>query len=337
MKLAISGKGGVGKTTLAALLIKTLSEQGKRVLAIDADPDANLAAALGIPNPQSIVPISDMKELIEERTGAKPGSVGGFFKLNPRVDDLPEKCSVEVDHIKFMRLGGVKKGGGGCICPESTLLKALVAHILLARDEVVVMDMEAGIEHLGRATASAMDKLIVVVEPGRRSVETAQNIKRLAAEIGLSRIFLVGNKIRGQTDQEFLERYVTGFEWLGFLPYDEKIIECDLSGKPPYDIDTPAKKIVQEIGRALIKGEHEHQHAHSHEHTHAHAHEHQHEDVVHMHEHSHAHMHEHAHQHSHEDSHAADGHSHDHDDKEGHGAHDHDHSGHEAEPHDHPH
>ncbi len=337
MKLAISGKGGVGKTTFAALLIKTLSEEGKRVLAIDADPDANLAAALGIPNPQSIVPISDMKELIEERTGAKPGSVGGFFKLNPRVDDLPEKCSVEVDHIKFMRLGGVKKGGSGCICPESTLLKALVAHILLARDEVVVMDMEAGIEHLGRGTASAMDKLIVVVEPGRRSVETAQNIKRLAEEIGLSRIFLVGNKIRGQTDQEFLERYVTGFEWLGFLPYDEKIIECDLSGKPPYDIDTPAKKIVQEIGQSLIRGGHEHQHAHSHEHTHAHAHEHQHEDVVHMHEHSHTHMHEHAHQHSHEDSQAADGHSHDHDDNEDHGAHDHDHSGHEAEPHDHPH
>jgi CO dehydrogenase maturation factor len=337
MKLAISGKGGVGKTTFAALLIKTLSEEGKRVLAIDADPDANLAAALGIPNPQSIVPISDMKELIEERTGAKPGSVGGFFKLNPRVDDLPEKCSVEVDHIKFMRLGGVKKGGGGCICPESTLLKALVAHILLARDEVVVMDMEAGIEHLGRGTASAMDKLIVVVEPGRRSVETAQNIKRLAEEIGLSRIFLVGNKIRGQTDQEFLERYVTGFEWLGFLPYDEKIIECDLSGKPPYDTDTLAKKAVQEIGQSLIKGEHEHQHAHSHEHTHAHAHEHQHEDVVHMHEHSHTHMHEHAHQHSHEDSQAADGHSHDHDDNEDHGAHDHDHSGHEAEPHDHPH
>jgi CO dehydrogenase maturation factor len=337
MKLAISGKGGVGKTTFAALLIKTLSEQGKRVLAIDADPDANLAAALGIPNPQSIVPISDMKELIEERTGAKPGSVGGFFKLNPRVDDLPEKCSVEVDHIKFMRLGGVKKGGSGCICPESTLLKALVAHILLARDEVVVMDMEAGIEHLGRATASATDKLIVVVEPGRRSVETAQNIKRLAAEIGLSRIFLVGNKIRGQTDQEFLERYVTGFEWLGFLPYDEKIIECDLSGKPPYDTDTPAKKVVQEIVQTLIRGGHEHQHAHSHEHTHAHAHEHQHEDVVHMHEHSHTYIHEHAHQHSHEDSQAADGRSHDHDDNEDHSAHDHDHSGHEAEPHDHPH
>ncbi len=251
MKLAISGKGGVGKTTFAALLIKALSEQGKRVLAIDADPDANLAGALGISDPQSITPISDMHELIEERTGAKVGSVGAFFKLNPRVDDLPEKLSVQVDRIMFMRLGGVKRGGGGCICPESSLLKALVSHILLARDEIVVMDMEAGIEHLGRGTASATDKLIVVVEPGRRSVETAHNIKRLAAEIGLSRIFLVGNKIRGQADQEFLEKYVTGFQWLGFLPYDENIIEADLRGEPPYDRDTPAKAAVQEIMQSL--------------------------------------------------------------------------------------
>ncbi len=252
MKLAISGKGGVGKTTFAALLIKALSEGGKRVLAIDADPDANLAAALGIPDPQSITPISDMGELIEERTGAKVGSVGAFFKLNPKVDDLPDKLSTQVDHIKFMRLGGVKRGGGGCICPESTLLKALVSHVLLARDEVVVMDMEAGIEHLGRGTASAMDKLIVVVEPGRRSVDTAHNIKRLAAEIGLDRIFLVGNKIRGQTDREFLEKYVSGFEWLGFLPYDEGIIEADLRGEPPFKRDTPAKAVVGEIVQSLM-------------------------------------------------------------------------------------
>jgi CO dehydrogenase maturation factor len=328
MKLAISGKGGVGKTTFAALLIKTLSQQGKRVLAIDADPDANLAAALGITNPQSIVPISDMKELIEERTGAKVGSVGAFFRLNPKVDDLPEKCSVEVDHIKFMRLGGVKKGGGGCICPTSTLLKALIAHILLARNEVVVMDMEAGIEHLGRGTAAATDKLIVVVEPGRRSVETAQNIKTLAAEIGLSRIFLVGNKIRSQTDKEFLQTYVTGFEWLGFLPYDEKIIECDLSGKSPYDTDTPAKKVVQEIARSLLDETSEPRRAHAHAHKHAHAHEHRHGDLVHVHQHLHTHAHEHAHPHSHEGD--ADTPDHDH-------GHEHNHQGHEAEPHDHHH
>ena len=251
MKLAISGKGGVGKTTLAALLIRAFNEQGKRVLAIDADPDANLAAALGIPNPQSIPPIANMKALIEERTGAKGGSMGSFFRLNPKVDDLPEKLSFSVDHIKFMRLGGVKKGGGGCICPESTLLKTLVTHILLARDEVVVMDMEAGIEHLGRGTASAMDKLIVVVEPGRRSVDTAHNIKRLAADIGLNRIVLVGNKIRGEADRKFLEKYVIGLEWLGFLPYDEEIIEADLSGESPYDRDTPAKEVIREMIKTL--------------------------------------------------------------------------------------
>lgn len=247
MKLAISGKGGVGKTTLAAMLVKTFNEQGRRVLAIDADPDANLAAALGIPNSDRIRPISDMKELIEERTGARSGSIGSFFKLNPKVDDLPEKLSVVIDNIRFMRLGGVKKGGGGCICPESTLLKALVTHLLVARDEVVIMDMEAGIEHLGRGTASAMDKLIVVVEPGRRSVETAQNIKRLAEEIGLTRFFLVGNKIRRQADRDFLERSITGISWLGFLPYDEKIIDADLNGQSPYDQDTKAKKVVHEM------------------------------------------------------------------------------------------
>ena len=337
MKLAISGKGGVGKTTFAALLIKTLSEQGKRVLAIDADPDANLATALGIPHPESIAPISDMKELIEERTGAKVGSLGSFFKLNPKVDDLPETLSVEVDHIKFMRLGGVKKGGGGCICPTSTLLKALIAHILLARDEVVVMDMEAGIEHLGRGTAAATDRLIVVVEPGRRSVETAQNIRRLAEEIGLTRISLVGNKIRGESDQAFLEKYVTGFEWLGFLPYDERIIECDLSGQSPYDTDTPAREVVQSIVQLLLSKETEHRHRHSHDHTHRHSHQHQHGDLVHAHVHTHAHAHEHEHSRAHAGGPAQHGEMGEHKHAGDYGPHDHNHPGHQSDSHNHAH
>ena len=337
MKLAISGKGGVGKTTFAALLIKTLSEQGKRVLAIDADPDANLAAALGIPNPESIAPISDMKALIEERTGAKVGSLGSFFKLNPKVDDLPETLSVEVDHIKFMRLGGVKKGGGGCICPTSTLLKALIAHILLARDEVVVMDMEAGIEHLGRGTAAATDRLIVVVEPGRRSVETAQNIRRLAEEIGLTRISLVGNKIRGESDQAFLEKYVTGFEWLGFLPYDERIIECDLSGKSPFDVDTLGKEVVLDIVDRLLNEEREHKHQHVHEHVHEHLHEHRHGGTTHEHLHVHRHAHEHGHSHAHGDSSGQHGEPGAHQHAGEHGPHDHNHTDHQSEPHNHAH
>jgi CO dehydrogenase maturation factor len=247
MKLAVSGKGGVGKTTFSALLIRTLSDQGKRVLAIDADPDANLAAALGIPDAEKIVPIAEMKDLIFERTEAQPGTIGGFFKLNPKVDDLPDSLSAKLENIKLMRLGGVKKGGGGCICPESTLLRALMLHIVLARDEVVVMDMEAGIEHLGRATASAVDKLIVVVEPGRRSMDTAGHIKKLASEIGLKNIVLVGNKIRGQKDEEFLRKHLSDFEFLGFIRQDEALIEADLDGVSPYDVDSIAKTNVKEM------------------------------------------------------------------------------------------
>ncbi len=247
MKIAVSGKGGVGKTTFSSLLIRSLNEQGKNVLAIDADPDANLASALGIADSDKITPISEMKDLIFERTEAKPGSIGGFFKLNPKVDDLPDALSVKLDNIKLMRLGGVKKGGSGCICPESTLLKALVTHIVLARDEVVVMDMEAGIEHLGRGTAQAVDKLIVVVEPGRRSIDTAGHIKKLASEIGLKNIVVVGNKIRSKKDEEFLKKNLNDFEFLGFLPYDDELIEADLNGISPFEVESLAKNSVIEM------------------------------------------------------------------------------------------
>ena len=247
MKLAVSGKGGVGKTTFASLLIRTFNQQGKRVLAIDADPDANLAAGIGIDHAEQIVPISEMKELIQERTEAQPGTIGGFLKLNPKVDDLPDSLSAKLENIKLMRLGGVKKGGSGCICPESTLLRALVMHIVLARDEVVVMDMEAGIEHLGRATAKAVDKLIVIVEPGRRSIDTAAHIRQLASEIGLNAIAVVGNKIRNEKDREFLKTHLHDFDIIGFLPYDDALIEADLNGISPFEVDCPSKAEVQTI------------------------------------------------------------------------------------------
>ncbi|MBW1849516.1 MAG: AAA family ATPase [Deltaproteobacteria bacterium] len=247
MKLAISGKGGVGKTTFSALLARNLAEQGNRVLAIDADPDANFAAALGIPNADKITPIAEMKDLIFERTEAKPGTVGGFFKLNPKVDDLPDTLSAEMDNIKLMRLGSVKKGGSGCLCPESTLLRALVTHIVLLRNEFVVMDMEAGIEHLGRATATAVNRLIVVVEPGRRSIDTADHIRKLASEINIKNISVVGNKIRGKKDEDFLRTHLSGFEFLGFLPYDDVLIEADLNGVSPFDTDSPSKALVKDM------------------------------------------------------------------------------------------
>jgi CO dehydrogenase maturation factor len=224
-----------------------LNARGKHVLAIDADPDANLAAALGIADADKIKPISEMESLIFERTEARPGSIGGFFKLNPKVDDLPDSLSIKLDNIKFMRMGGVKKGGSGCICPESTLLRALINHIVLARNEAVVMDMEAGIEHLGRATAQAVDKLLVVVEPGRRSIDTANHIKRLASEIGLKNIAIVGNKIRNKRDEEFLQKHLSDFEFLGFIEYDDALIEADLDGISPFDVDSPSKDRVEEM------------------------------------------------------------------------------------------
>jgi len=252
MKIAISGKGGVGKTTFASFLIRALADQGKKVLAIDADPDANLAQALGVKDSDQIVPISQMKELIEERTEAKVGSMGSFFKLNPKVDDLPEKLSIKVNGVRLMVMGGVKKGGAGCICPESVLLKNLVRYLVLARDEAVILDMEAGLEHLGRGTAMAVDRLIVVVEPGRRSIETAHQIERLARDIGLKKLSVVANKVRSERDKAFLLEQMPGVQFLGFIPFRTDIIEADLDGKPPFEKD---KESLEAVTKMLQKME----------------------------------------------------------------------------------
>ncbi len=250
MKIAVSGKGGVGKTTFASFLIRALADEGKKVLAIDADPDANLAQALGVDNSEDIVPVAQMKELIEERTEARPGTMGSFFKLNPTVNDLPDRLSVEVDGIKLMVMGSVKTGGAGCVCPESVLLKHLVRHVVLARDEAVVMDMEAGLEHLGRGTAMSVDMLVVVVEPGRRSIETAHQIRRLAGDIGIKKLSFVGNKIRSEKDRDFLVKQMPDFEFLGFLPYKTNIMDADLEGRPPFEND---RETLAEVSSMIPK------------------------------------------------------------------------------------
>ena len=252
MKIAISGKGGVGKTMLASLLARTFAESGFSVLAIDADPDANLAATLGFPHPEKIIPLSEMHDLVEERTGARPGQAATYFRLNPKVDDLPEKYCQEYNGIRLLVMGRIKKGGSGCYCPESTLLQALVTHLLLARDEVVILDMEAGIEHLGRATARAVDKLIVVVEPSRRSVETVYRIDKLAQDIGLQNIAVVGNKVRSQSERKFLISSMPGFEFLGFIPYDQAIVEADLHNLPLVDASRQIITDVRNIFKALL-------------------------------------------------------------------------------------
>jgi CO dehydrogenase maturation factor len=254
MKIAISGKGGVGKTLLSSLLAKTFADSGYSVIAIDADPDANLAATLGFPDTEKIMPISEMADLIEERTGARPGESAPYFKMNPKVDDIPEIYALKLDGIRLMRMGRLKRGGSGCYCPENALLQALMSHLLIARDEVIILDMEAGIEHLGRGTSRVVDKLIVVVEPGRRSIETAVNIRQLASDIGIKKLAVVGNKIRKQSDREFLETTLSDFDFLGFIPYDQAVVDADMANQSPLDASEQVKEAVKEIYDALLTG-----------------------------------------------------------------------------------
>jgi CO dehydrogenase maturation factor len=238
LKIAITGKGGVGKTTLAALLARVFTERGQRVLAIDADPATGLAAACGVPPEQAmaITPVSEMEDLIYERTGARKGETGGFFRLNPRVDDIPDRFAVSHAGIRILTMGTVKSAGSGCLCPENALLRSLVTHLLLRRDEVLIMDMEAGVEHLGRGTADAVNALIVVVEPGRRSTQTALAISKLACGLGIERAFVVGNKIRSPADESFIASQVPGLAILGFLPQDQQAIESDRQGVAVFDL-----------------------------------------------------------------------------------------------------
>jgi len=251
-KIAISGKGGVGKTTLAALLAHIYTDRGRGVIAIDADPAGGLAEALGFPPEltDQVTPVAQMEDLIYERTGAKPGSSGGFFSLNPRVDDIPDRFSVFHRGIRFLRLGTIESGGSGCICPESALLRALVTHLLLYRDEMMILDMEAGVEHLGRATAQAVDVFLVVVEPGRRSLATAARVRELAADIGIDRVYAVGNKVRGESDWDFI-RANSPVPVLGYLSANPELTEADLQGEGVFDtapraVDE-AKKIVGKL------------------------------------------------------------------------------------------
>lgn len=237
MKIAISGKGGVGKTTLSALLAQSFADDGQQVLAVDADPAPCLAEALGFPAElrSQLHPISEMDELIEERTGAKPGTTGGFFTLNPRVDDIPERFSVRHRGVQLLEMGAVDMGGAGCICPESAMLKTLFTHLMFRQDDVLILDMYAGVEHLGRATVDFVDALIIVVEPTRRSLGTAVQIKKLAQDIGLNRIFLVGNKVRDREDQRFLEGNWLDIPLIGTLAEDTAVQEADRLGVAVYD------------------------------------------------------------------------------------------------------
>jgi len=256
LKLAISGKGGVGKTTLAALLARCWAERGRDVLAVDADPSPCLAGALGFPPElrEKLRPISEMDELIESRTGARRGSLGSFFKINPRVDDIPEKFSTEHRGVRLLEMGSVDTGGSGCICPQSALLKALFTNLMMSEEDVLIMDMYAGVEHLGRGTADFVDAMLVVAEPTVRSVETVKQIASLAGDIGVTRLWLVGNKVRDDADAAFLEGSVSGMSLLGTLRADPAMRDADRAGVAVWDHLPGIRGDVEEMIEKIESG-----------------------------------------------------------------------------------
>jgi CO dehydrogenase maturation factor len=232
MKIAVTGKGGVGKSTVAGILAHLAREDGKRVLAVDADPDANLAFALGIPEPERarIVPMAQQKELIEKRTGAHLKEYGQIFKMNPHIADVADRFSYPFRGIHLLVLGGIESGNSGCACPENVFLRQLLSHLLLQRDEWVIVDMEAGIEHLGRGTAQGVDLMLVVVEPTSQSVATARSIVGLARQLGLRELRFVGNQITAESDRAYLNERLDGHRFLGYIPYAESIRDADRHG-----------------------------------------------------------------------------------------------------------
>jgi len=253
MKVAVSGKGGVGKTTIAALLATALVGANRKVVAVDADPDSNLAACLGYPHPEQVRPLIELHDLIEERTGVKPGTRGGMFKLNPRVDDIPDEYGVDIGGVKVLVLGRLKQGGAGCYCPENALLLSLTTHLLLDADSDLILDMEAGIEHLTRGTVAAVDRLLVVVEPGRRSLETARRIMELARDLGLAKVDVVLNKVTSPADEAFVRDELGDVGLLASLPYSEQLRRLDREHRAIAAADDGVGKAIGELLGSLRK------------------------------------------------------------------------------------
>ncbi|HET6442280.1 MAG TPA: AAA family ATPase [Phycisphaerae bacterium] len=252
MKIAITGKGGVGKTTVTAVWGEAFRADGRRVFLIDADPDANLASALGVAEEKLPPPLVTLKDLIKERTGADPDQVGQYFRLNPHVADLPNSYAVDAGGMKLLVLGGIRGGGKGCACPQGAFLKAMMRHLMLSRDEVLLVDMEAGLEFLGRASVMGTDALVIVVEPGRRSLETAAGIARMGREIGLKRFGAVLNKVTDPGQVAVVQGALPeGVELLGHVPYSPALQRADLEGRSVLGVDAKVEAALGEARRKM--------------------------------------------------------------------------------------
>ena len=237
IKIAIGGKGGVGKTTVCAVWAQLFAADGFDVMAVDADPNTNLCSAFGLDSGHSPEPLISMKKLIEERTGTGKDAVGAYFRLNPKVSDLPDKYSVEINGLKLLVLGGITHGGAGCACPEGAFLKALLTHTILQRREVVLVDLAAGVEFMGRASIQGIDGLVIVVEPGSRSIETAMNMAKMAKELGVKQTAAIINKITEPAQPEMIQEQLSDIPVLACIEYSGAIQQADLSRKNVFNAD----------------------------------------------------------------------------------------------------
>jgi CO dehydrogenase maturation factor len=246
MKIAVAGKGGAGKTTIAGTLARIFSDKGSEVIALDSDPSMNLHTSLGLDNPK---PVFEYKDLIKERAVVAPG----IYSLNPLVRDIPEMCSIRGKNLRLLVMGTVEKAGTGCICPETTFFKSLMRHLVLKRKEVLILDTEAGIEHMGRKVAEGFDMFLVVAEPSIKAVEAANRIGELAKEMGIQEVYCLGNKVMSREDEEFIKEKVK-LQFLGFIPYDEAVLRGDRDGKPLADMPSSrAFKAIKKVADRVLE------------------------------------------------------------------------------------
>ncbi len=253
MKIAIGGKGGVGKTTVCSVWAQLFAEEGQDVLAIDADPSLSLGAAFGLPAQHTPKPLIEMKDLIAERTGTRKDAVGAYFRLNPTVSDLPEEHWLKVGKVKLLVLGAVTRAGGGCACPEGAFLKALLTHTILQRDELVLVDLAAGVEFLGRASVQGIDAFVVVVEPGSRSIETAGNIAAMARDLGIGTVGAIVNKLTEPAQFDLIRSKLDDIPMLGVVTYSKSIQEADLQRVPVIQVDLAAVQQLNEARQRLVE------------------------------------------------------------------------------------
>lgn len=253
LKIAIGGKGGVGKTTVCAIWAQLFAKSGFDVLVIDADPNTTLASAFGLAPGQSPEPLTRMKQLIAERTGTGKDAVGTYFKLNPKVSDLPEKYSLNFNGLKLLVLGAITQGGAGCACPEGAFLKALLTHTILQRQELVLVDLAAGVEFLGRASVQGIDAFISVVEPGGRSIETANNINKMAKDLGIGCVGSIANKITEPAQTELIKSQLKDTTLLGTLGYSRSLQEADLKRSAVFGADDEVTEKLKQAKDKLVE------------------------------------------------------------------------------------